>query len=155
MTDIELHSPTGQEIQGTYEKVPGSASVGFAMGEGVLSFEHDGSGTKMFWDGSATQEIDDVALFIDIDGHDWLFHHLVPHDDGLSAETVKLIRDELEAGDALEAAKQLAKCMGVMPAGHFARVTINWPQIVRDLEGAYEIAKDLAVAAIQKELAAR
>jgi len=153
--DVELKSPTGDEIQGTYELVPGSSYVTF--GDGEPGFEHCGD-TKMHWDGSITQTIDGVALFTDDSGIDWLRHHLIPESaQGLSIETIDTFNAELRIGATLEAARSLQSKLASITAHGDARcvISFNVDATVAILAAEYAHAKQCSVQARAAELAAQ
>jgi hypothetical protein len=158
--DFYFFAPNGAELQGTSETVDGAASCVFEGDD--RSYDHDGNGTKIFWDGMTTQTIDGVTLFTDADdGLDWLAHHLIPGDengvgpDPLSEETLAIIKEELRIGYALEAAKKLQSAMDRIDQSNSVRVYVNAPGAVTELSRAYTAAKRRALTAIADELEAR
>lgn len=150
-TDFQFYAPTGAEIRGTYEQVPGAASVAFHSAD--RDFTHSGQGTEMFWDATLTQKIGDVALFSDTNGKDWLQHHLIPDGTPLSPATIKIIRHELLVGEAMEAAIALHQALSAIPLEDL--VTIKWNRQLDGIRGAYYVAKSNSVQAISRELEAR
>jgi hypothetical protein len=152
VTDFYFFAPTGEELQGTSESVPGTSPCSFTNEE--RDYDHDG-GTKFFYDGAETLSIEGVTLFTCESGDDWLAHHLIPGDgfegdeapDGLSDKTIALIKTELNIGYALEAAKRLrenyASCtLGIVNPG--AAIELH-------LRKRYRAAKEAACTAIAVE----
>ena len=111
-----LKAPTGEEIRGTQENVPGAAGVVFNA-ETNAGFDHDGSGTDMFWDAAETAEIAGAVMFTDRAGMDWMQHHLIPEDaEPLTSEALDAFQKEERVGmllDALERAEMLSAEAGI------------------------------------------
>lgn len=80
-TQHRLVSPTGAEIIGTIERIPGVAFIcpSFqqdADGKMQWSFEHEGE-TKVDWDGQETVTACGETLFQDENGAEWLQRELL------------------------------------------------------------------------------
>lgn len=76
-TDRRLIAPTGAEIIGTLERIPGVALLQSAPTE--LNKEPDYSGTTdMNWDGQQTEELNGEILWIDENGQCWPTSLLIP-----------------------------------------------------------------------------
>ena len=148
----ELYAPNGAEIQGTYEMVPGAASVTFAD-EDTRTWEHEG-GTKMFWNGSETKTIDGVTLFIDDEGFEWLEHHLIPEGQKpLSHETQNLIGSEMRMGKLVESYRKTADCMKAMHQLGETDLDIRESDGVEaELTQIYRLLRDRVIVAIAKEI---
>jgi len=155
--DVELKSPTGDDLQGCYEMVPGTCYGAFTQHGDKLSFEAS-DGTKMHWDGSTTQTIDAVSMFTDESGHDWLQHHLIPESaQRLSIETIDTFNAELRIGATLEAARSLQNNLASITAHGDARcvISFNVDATVAILAAEYAHAKQCSIQARAAELAAQ
>jgi hypothetical protein len=76
MTTSKFFSPTGSEILGTYDMIPGRPEGNFVWKAGAWVYEHE-SYIEMFWDGCAEQTDDDgETLYLDLDGNEWIFADL-------------------------------------------------------------------------------
>lgn len=153
----DLMSPTGHEIQGTSEMIPGAATVAFFEpdAENPHGYEHDGNGTKMFWDGSVTQEIDGVPMFVDNDGTDWLRHHLIPTSaEPLTDETIAAMKWEIMVGETHREAEALTRSLEALHT-RFGFLTSCVEQPNKDLRDALTAAREKSIALRQRDLDAQ
>lgn len=71
---MKLQSPTGLDICGTLEVVPGVAMIINSeikpAIEGEFDIEYEGS-SEMYWDDSQTKELDGERIFVDSAGGHW------------------------------------------------------------------------------------
>ncbi|MBN9548515.1 MAG: hypothetical protein J0H31_06425 [Alphaproteobacteria bacterium] len=71
-----MKAPDGAEIVATVEDILGS-TCGIVWDEDG-SYDFDGSGTEVNWDGSTTREIAGQTVFQDENGKEWLESQLIP-----------------------------------------------------------------------------
>ncbi|SFJ48700.1 hypothetical protein SAMN03159338_1531 [Sphingomonas sp. NFR04] len=144
----ELKAPNGTEIRGTQELVPGAAGVVFTPDE-ACGFEHDGSGTEMFWDAIETVEIAGATMFTDHDGIDWMQHHLIPADaEPLTPATLDAFQKEERVGMLLDCLRR-AQSLGA-EAGLSLLLTRH---AVEDTEKTYEQLKARSLDLKARDLA--
>lgn len=75
---MKAFAPTGVEIVGTLEMIPGTAIASdFARNpDGSISVEYDG-GTDVDWDGQATVTRNGKKVYVDDSGGEWTEDQLV------------------------------------------------------------------------------
>lgn len=148
--EYEFVSPLGGEIAGTKEIIGGYAKVDFNSND--RSFSHC-YGTEVDWDGQETDMIDKVPIFVDESGNPWLQHHLIQVVDGeaptpLSEATIRLIREEIAIGTAMETTR-LLECQ-LEAIGPTSKILIA--NLKMSLELSYKLAKGASLIAIAEEL---
>lgn len=72
-----MKSPTGSPIIATLESIPGSCGIFFADDN---SWEYDGNGTDVGWDGQETVQLAGQNVYLDERGNEWLESQLIPDD---------------------------------------------------------------------------
>lgn len=80
-----MKAPDGTPITGTREIIPGTCGITF---EDDNSWEYDGNGTDVDWNGQRTVQIAEQNVYVDENGSEWLESQLIPDD----AEPIKVIQ---------------------------------------------------------------
>lgn len=150
----ELVAPTGAEIKGTFELVPGTAGVSFTTEE-ASGYDHDGSGTDMCWDGAITKTIGDATVFSDENGEEWLLHHLVADEDEagkIRNETIAAMRREMVIGETLGEMKELDKSLDLLRTRFNLDVRVPSDGVVGILHAELLSTRTLALALKKRDL---
>jgi hypothetical protein len=72
-----MKAPNGLAIDATDELIPGTAGI---VWEDDGTWEYDGNGTQVDWDGQTNVMIAGELVFLDEDGNRWLKSQLIPDD---------------------------------------------------------------------------